>query len=1534
MPRPVKVTPSRPTPRPSTRSQQPSPGPQRSKVFMNALKQQQSNSNVARGDASDNDNESVCSSSKSSDVVIARPVVKGKGKDEPGVIKAPWRHPDELDYFRPHDWSEDKIITQLRVMVFTVPQPVSGKQSFIEITLYDDGDFDKPRPIKVPRGYRVPLMFVAKFQWASLKLVLTSGQREKEWSDYKFDILHLSRLCERFFSEAQAACNAGVVDIPPIKTRAPEFQVAPGAMSRKWRCPTFDRALARYNKNWLISREEFLRDFYIEFENEEYEKDVLKIDWSRWALKGHKGFKLTQDELKNGIDARMVTRGLKKDDSGKWVWVDDFMIKQEEVAAAVVIPAEEVATVPLPKSSKQGKTPISKPRKDSEPGLQRNGAPSTQSEPPGHPLTPPPLPTDGKSLDAPPQNQLVKPSRHTSSDAPSDHTAKQPSPFVEKFHSPLSSLPSSASPSVAPPSFAEKTAVEKTTTDTPQEPSDPPEKAAANISRQSKPLKIVIPALSPAKPQPCTLSASEEIQHPSSHPPPISSPGRTAQSVEAVDSISPLTPVQPDTSFSEPSQDSILKPEVEEVKPNIHAQRKLTPTSIDSTPNPSPAIAPQDAEEPVDQVEAIPELPSVVSMGPCVAALQVSSVSDNKADSNPPFFGNPTSSLEAPPEGTESTVTGTVEESPPSTPYGPPRPPLSPAEETQVPELDREEASQEPLKEAPQTPKSSNTPTRRPPPVILNPLLPPPDRSRSPSLDEIPGLGGLSSRQPLSLPPQFVAPKMTARTVTDGSSWLMMASSVSSNQVRTFKLEPQEPDLSFMETTEEVRVQNETNGTGDEETHMHSSGRQMVPSRDTDDLHTSFRDRSNQRPSLPTPQSPSTPLSTVQTAQSQTHIPVIEYDDDSDMDFGTPVTSPVIIVPGPKIENIEMLPPPFSPSPSLLNVGIASEEDSSRNQMISPQAPATPKPISRRMSLPDGAASATSSGLQSRTPTQTTPTGISVTQPERSRTPAIFGNPAGSSTDVPITVTSALAQVQLTENTSTSVQASLPAQDMLPLQVPSFPSTSGSTFSQNTLTSSANAQPTQRTAVNNHAFPHLSLPPPRTQIFAPPPAELSHPNGPLTLVPEVRRPSETSFHSPAHHQFNRLDLVAAGGPSHLPHPLQTQPTVLETTILQVPAESTPRSDQHAEVASPTRSLSGHIQPENSMGQMSLSQAMVRHISSFNGNNYVQTNTCNQSVSRKRQREDEDEDGDEVTFKSRKREGLSIREGGVVVRKVVSMVRDTLTGLNDLLEIAAENELIPSERLRASKGKGRAVETPVRDGEESQLYTPVLPSPLVQTPTRPQAPVESSDITRLSEELRSMRAEMTQLKERNTPRESSAENEHVPAMRAELEALREQVRILKETKTNAEPPEVQAMKHELVSLRNEMRSLQDISRRPSIPSVPSAPSTPLTPNVTLRFNNYTMANTIHPLAHLLAVEPETNPPTPTDADPNLRSVPTHIDSDAVQSGTSQPSSALLGKEAERRLDISSSTPHPPVVFDDIPLPVKSKRKARMIFAQRS
>ena len=112
----------------------------------------------------------------------------------------------------------------------------------------------------------------------------------------------------------------------------------------------------------------------------------LDLDWSRWALKGHKGFKLTQDELKNGIDARMITQGLKKDYDGKWVWIDEFVIKQEEIPVTLVLPmTQELVIPPIPTTPNQSGTTVSVSRQDSKSGTQPNGglsAPESASTPP------------------------------------------------------------------------------------------------------------------------------------------------------------------------------------------------------------------------------------------------------------------------------------------------------------------------------------------------------------------------------------------------------------------------------------------------------------------------------------------------------------------------------------------------------------------------------------------------------------------------------------------------------------------------------------------------------------------------------------------------------------------------------------------------------------------------------------------------------------------------------------------------------------------------------------------------------------------------------------------------------------------------------------------------------------------------------------------------------------------------------------------------------------------------------------------------
>ncbi len=271
----------------------------------------------------------------------------------------------------------------------------------------------------------------------------------------------------------------------------------------------------------------------------------------------------------------------------------------------------------------------------------------------------------------------------------------------------------------------------------------------------------------------------------------------------------------------------------------------------------------------------------------------------------------------------------------------------------------------------------------------------------------------------------------------------------------------------------------------------------------------------------------------------------------------------------------------------------------------------------------------------------------------------------------------------------------------------------------------------------------------------------------------------------------------------------------------------------------------------------------------------------------------------------------MREGGIVVRKVVSMVRDTLTGLNDLLEIAAEQDLLPSRRFKRQKS---ARETSSRD--DSPVFTPAASSPTLQAPPRAQVHREASDIMRLDEELRLMKAEVAQLKEHKA-RDNPVEQDHVRIMRSELDALREQVRSLKEARLpTSQRSDVQGMRDEITSLKNEIHALQSDSRGSSI--IPSIPSTP---NRSNRFSDHNPVQATHPLAHLLAAGSDPIPQT------------LNIPSNAIQSRTeSEAETNGLNDGASSQAEISPPTPRSPVQFEDISLPVKSKRKARMIFSK--
>ncbi|KAK1233890.1 hypothetical protein PQX77_002929, partial [Marasmius sp. AFHP31] len=216
-----------------------------------------------------------------------------------------WEHPAELEYCTPTDWTDTEIIHHLIAHSFDIPPKKSKGTPFFEVT-----GIDGSRTV-IPSGYRIPLMFIARFQWLSLKLVLSAEDRDAEWKEYKYGILHVSRLCKRLLRVAQDALG-GFDAESGLKSKLK-------GIDRKWRSQTFDRALARYKLKWFISEPEQLQEFWDTYKDDEYKKDPLKYDWRRWALKGHRGFSLTEDEIENGISAQQLMSGLKVKNE-KWFW--------------------------------------------------------------------------------------------------------------------------------------------------------------------------------------------------------------------------------------------------------------------------------------------------------------------------------------------------------------------------------------------------------------------------------------------------------------------------------------------------------------------------------------------------------------------------------------------------------------------------------------------------------------------------------------------------------------------------------------------------------------------------------------------------------------------------------------------------------------------------------------------------------------------------------------------------------------------------------------------------------------------------------------------------------------------------------------------------------------------------------------------------------------------------------------------------------------------------------------------------------------
>ncbi|KAF8215027.1 hypothetical protein K438DRAFT_768949 [Mycena galopus ATCC 62051] len=268
-----------------------------------------------------------------------------------------WRHPDELAYIGPSHpdagtWTDVRVVTYMVDNAFSIPsRNADSKQTWVEVRVKVDGG--EVVTTTLPRGYRIPLLWLGKVQWDCLKLLLTTGR--DQWPALRFDVLHIARLAAEFMAKARKEVK----------------------MKRQYRNVMFDRALSRFFNGWMGSRDEFVWDFYREFRDEEYEDDMLQRRWLQKAVKGIQGFAVTEHELHEGITAEQFMEGLNLDrERGTYEWIDP----DAPAAPSSPVPAIEEAAAASPMTMEPEPFPVIEPAPQPQP--------RTQTVPAAEPLKP------------------------------------------------------------------------------------------------------------------------------------------------------------------------------------------------------------------------------------------------------------------------------------------------------------------------------------------------------------------------------------------------------------------------------------------------------------------------------------------------------------------------------------------------------------------------------------------------------------------------------------------------------------------------------------------------------------------------------------------------------------------------------------------------------------------------------------------------------------------------------------------------------------------------------------------------------------------------------------------------------------------------------------------------------------------------------------------------------------------------------------------------------------------------------------------
>jgi len=148
------------------------------------------------------------------------------------------------------EWSTDALLSHLWKHSFSIPAREYNPSAPFVWVKNDSGE-----SVVLPHGYRLPLMFVAKYCW---EVTFRKVGSEDSWRKAKSNVFHLSRLCQNLFRRAKAKKELR------------------GGMEKGWRCLMFDRLLARFYKHWSRNDPVGGKKFLVEHSVKEYDRDVLK----------------------------------------------------------------------------------------------------------------------------------------------------------------------------------------------------------------------------------------------------------------------------------------------------------------------------------------------------------------------------------------------------------------------------------------------------------------------------------------------------------------------------------------------------------------------------------------------------------------------------------------------------------------------------------------------------------------------------------------------------------------------------------------------------------------------------------------------------------------------------------------------------------------------------------------------------------------------------------------------------------------------------------------------------------------------------------------------------------------------------------------------------------------------------------------------------------------------------------------------------------------------------------------------------------